>query len=57
MFATKFAHSVLDAEAGRQYRDKILARGGSMDAIDMLRDFLGREPSKAAFLRSKGLQV
>jgi thimet oligopeptidase len=58
MFASKFGDGkVLDPAVGAEYREKILARGGSWDAIDMLRDFLGREPSKAAFLRSKGLQV
>ncbi|GAQ89369.1 thimet oligopeptidase [Klebsormidium nitens] len=55
MFATKFAKDVLSPAAGKEYRDKILRPGGSIDAADMLWDFLGREPTEAAFLESKGV--
>ena len=34
---------------------QILARGGTVDAADMLRDFLGRDPTPDAFIASKGL--
>ena len=33
------------------------AVGGSRDASESLRDFLGRDPTPDAFLRSKGLEV
>lgn len=46
---------VLSPEAGMYYRKKILARGGSMDETDMLRDYLGREPRTDAFYRHLGL--
>lgn len=55
MFATKFKGDVLSTTAGREYRDKILRPGGSIDAADMLRNFLGRDPNEAAFLESKGV--
>ena len=43
------------AEAGRKYRKEILEVGGSRDAAESLRAFLGREPVKEPFLRAKGL--
>ncbi|KAJ3390998.1 hypothetical protein HDU84_006670 [Entophlyctis sp. JEL0112] len=56
MFYTRFKDGqLLDATAGRDYRNVILSVGGSRDAIESLRLFLGREPSQEAFLKSKGL--
>jgi thimet oligopeptidase len=46
---------VLSPEAGKYYRTKVLARGGTVDAMDMLKDYLGREPKMDAFLRHLGL--
>jgi thimet oligopeptidase len=46
---------VTSPKAGTYYRDKVLARGGTMDASDMLRDYLGREPKMDAFLKHLGL--
>lgn len=47
---------MLDQEAGRYYRDKILAMGGTLDGLDLVRGYLGREPSMDAFLESLGLE-
>jgi len=53
---TRFAEKgILSPEAGMYYRKKILARGGSMDELDLLRDYLGREPQTAAFKKHLGL--
>ena len=52
MFETNFKKDPLSAEAGKAYRDKILAVGGSRDEMDSLIDFLGREPSNEAILKS-----
>ncbi len=46
---------VLSPEAGMYYRNKVLGRGGSMDEMAMLRDYLGREPKLDAFMRHLGL--
>ncbi len=44
-----------DEAVGRHYRTTILEAGGTMDGADLLRAFLGREPSTAPFLREIGL--
>jgi thimet oligopeptidase len=48
---------LLNPKAGMYYREKILARGGTMDAMDMVRDYLGREPTMEPFLVHLGLTV
>ena len=55
MFSVFADEGVLSPEVGRRYREEVLARGYSRDAIDHLRAFLGREPSTDAFLRDLGL--
>jgi len=58
MYESMFkAKGIFNAEVGMAYRKKILAVGGSRDASESLRDFLGRDPTPDAFLRSKGLEV
>ncbi|MBK9071901.1 MAG: Zn-dependent oligopeptidase [Myxococcales bacterium] len=47
---TPFAkNGLLDPTATAAYRDKILAPGGTKDAADLVKDFLGRPYSFAAF--------
>jgi len=47
---------LLNPEAGKKYVDAILSHGGSKDANDMLRDYLGREPQFDAFYKKMGLE-
>ena len=48
---------MLDPKAGRYYRKKILARGGTVDDLEMVRDYLGREPRMEPFLKHLGLET
>jgi Zn-dependent oligopeptidase len=45
----------MDKETGHQYRDIILATGGTEDEIKLVKEFLKREPNQEAFLKSLGL--
>jgi peptidyl-dipeptidase Dcp len=45
----------LTLENGQRYRERILARGGSWDAMEMYRDFAGRDPDPTHLLRRRGL--
>lgn len=47
---------LLSPSTGAYYRSKVLAKGGSEDAMDMLHDYLGRAPSMAAFYKHLGLK-
>ncbi|KAJ7599942.1 hypothetical protein C8J56DRAFT_3879 [Mycena floridula] len=51
MYATIFEADPLDPVRGKLYRDKVLKPGASRDEIDILEDFLGREPKAEAFLK------
>ena len=48
---------MLNPDAGMYYRKKILARGGTLDDMDMVRDYLGREPQMEPFLKRLGLEI
>ena len=55
MFSVFEDEGVLNPEVGMRYRSAILATGGTMNGDELLRGFLGREPSAEAFLRKIGL--
>lgn len=56
MFTRFREHGLLNPEAGMYYRSKIIGRGGSMDEMEMLKDYLGREPKMDAFIEDLGLK-
>jgi thimet oligopeptidase len=56
MFSRFEAEGVASPQVGRAYRRAVLERGGSVDAAELLRDFMGREPNQEAFLRHLGIR-
>jgi thimet oligopeptidase len=44
-------HGLMDPATARRYRDAVLGPGGSRDAADLVRDFLGREHGFSAYTR------
>ena len=55
MFSVFEKNGIMNAETGKRYRQDILSKGGSEKEIDMVKEFLGREPNDKAFLKSLGL--
>uniref|UniRef100_A0A2N9FSA7 Peptidase M3A/M3B catalytic domain-containing protein n=1 Tax=Fagus sylvatica TaxID=28930 RepID=A0A2N9FSA7_FAGSY len=53
IFASKFRGDPLNQYVGMQFRNKVLGPGGAKEPIEVLSDFLGREPSIQAFVDSK----
>ncbi len=53
---TAFAPAPLDTVVGARYRQHVLAPGASAPELSLVRTFLGREPSNAAFLAELGVE-
>ena len=47
---SKFDGNLMDPVTGRRFRTTILAQGSQKPAAQLVRDFLGREPSNEAFI-------
>ena len=48
-------HGGLTRAGGDSFREKVLSRGGSVDPMEAVTDFLGREPGMGPLLTRKGL--
>ena len=46
---------IFSPRAGRDFRDSVLANGGSVDYTDLFVRFRGRKPDPAALLRQSGI--
>jgi thimet oligopeptidase len=55
MFSQFPANDLMNAEIGGRYRSIILEQGAMKDAIELLREFLGREPNAEAFFKKLGI--
>ena len=45
-----YGKNIMNPKVGRRFRDTVLAHGGERTAASMVEQFLGRKPSKAAFI-------
>jgi thimet oligopeptidase len=55
MFSQFPENDLMNQKVGARYRSVILERGGMQEAIDLLREFLGREPNAEAFFKKLGI--
>lgn len=55
MFSIFDENGILDTETGIRYRDIILASGSSKEELELVKEFLGRDPNNEAFLKELGL--
>ncbi|XP_060765016.1 neurolysin, mitochondrial [Neoarius graeffei] len=56
MFFSHFrTKGIINPEVGKEYRRVVLEAGGSVDGVEILKRFLGREPRQDAFFQCKGL--
>src|SRR5207302_3932654 len=56
MFTRFQKEGVLNAKTGREYRDKVIARGRTVEPDVLLKDFLGRPANEQAFLKTLGIK-
>jgi metallopeptidase MepB len=55
MFTSFFKENPMDGKQGRRYRHTVLEKGGSIDEMEFLKEFLGREPNAEHFYKELGL--
>jgi thimet oligopeptidase len=55
MFHELKKEGLMSAGAGKKLRNQVLAKGSSMEELDIVEQFLGRKPNSEAFMRTIGL--
>jgi thimet oligopeptidase len=55
MFSVFEQNGIMNQETGMKLRKIVLERGATIDEMDIVKEFLGREPNEEAFLKSIGL--
>lgn len=55
MFSVFEQNGIMNQETGLKLRKIVLERGATVDEMDIVKEFLGREPNEEAFLKSIGL--
>ncbi len=55
MFSVFEKNGILNQEMGLKLRKTVLERGSTIDEMEVVKEFLGREPNDEAFLKSIGL--
>jgi len=48
-------YGILNKKIGRKYRNTVLKPGSSKDAMEIIKEFLGRAPNDEAFIKKLGL--
>lgn len=57
VFSVFAENGIMNQETGIRYLETILSKGGTKDELEMVKDFLGREPNQKAFLKSLGVEI
>lgn len=57
MYSVFKEKGLFSADAGRAFRDIVLAEGDCREPMDLIKDFLGRPPQMDAFLANIGVQA
>ncbi|MCK5170078.1 MAG: Zn-dependent oligopeptidase [Bacteroidales bacterium] len=55
MFSVFEKNGVMNQETGMKLRNTVLERGSTLEEMEIVKEFLGREPNEEAFLKSIGL--
>lgn len=56
MFSVFEKKGLLNEETGLNFRNNLLAKGGSTEALELVKNFIGREPNNTAFLKHLGVK-